>query len=152
VSRGSKYPASPLECNVSQGGHIHSPDSLENRPITCTLKFLLTTTTDESSRKIKSTRKRKSTAIIEGSHRSTRRLDFEARDDTEVNLSLQGKNAPTHPDEEDNGLFFRPLCMSACMTLTHNTMSPCHRAHTKVDHVTLNNVGDYVLFQSMPYH
>ena len=36
VSRGSTYPASSLECNVSQGGHKHPPDSLENRPITCT--------------------------------------------------------------------------------------------------------------------
>ena len=31
-----------LECNVSQGGHTHSPDSLDNRPITCNLNFLLT--------------------------------------------------------------------------------------------------------------
>ena len=38
------YPTSPLECNVSQGGRTHSPDSLDIRPITCTLKFLLTTT------------------------------------------------------------------------------------------------------------
>jgi hypothetical protein len=36
VLRESKYPASSLECNFSQGGHIHSPNSLEKRPITCT--------------------------------------------------------------------------------------------------------------------
>ena len=64
---------------------------------------------------------------------------------SEVSSYHSSFDAECIEEDDENGLLFRPDCSSLCMTLQHESSTPCHLGHERVLHARLTHVGRYVL-------
>jgi hypothetical protein len=87
-------------------------------------------------------------------------LDYGDSSDTENLESNNDNDSSTDLSSEvdilsindENGLFFRPDCLSLCITNSDSHEHPCNKGHKKVLHASLDYSGDFVIFPARTFH